>query len=173
MDESGFLLIPPVARTWAPRGQTPVLRCAGRWTKISAISAVCVAPKRRRIALHAGFLRDRNVRSPDVVRFLRLLLKRLRGPVFIVWDNINQHRSVLVREFLSTAPRLKLHRFPGYAPELNPDEFIWSYLKRGVANTVPTDLRHLKRLIHTPLQRLRQSQRLLWACVKASELSWP
>jgi len=81
--------------------------------------------------------------------------------------------SVLVREFLSTAPRLKLHRFPGYAPELNPDEFVWSYLKRGVANTVPTDLRHLKRLIHTPLQRLRQSQRLLWACVKASELSWP
>lgn len=107
------------------------------------------------------------------MRFLRLLLKRLHGPVFIVWDNINQHRSVLVRDFLGTTTRLRLHRFPGYAPELNPDEFVWSYLKRAVANTVPTDLHHLKRLIHPPLQRLRQSQRLLWACVKASDLSWP
>lgn len=167
------MLIPPVARTWAPRGQTPVLRCAGRWTKISAISAVCIAPKRRRVALYAKFLRDRNVRSDDVVRFLRQLLKRLRGPIFIVWDNINQHRSVAVRDFLATVDRLTLHRFPGYAPELNPDEFVWTYLKRAVSNTVPTDLRHLKRLIHPPLQRLRQNQKLLWACVKASDLPWP
>jgi transposase len=104
---------------------------------------------------------------------LRQLLKRLRGPVFIVWDNINQHRSVMVREFLGTTDRLTLHRFPGYAPELNPDEFVWSCLKRAVSNTVPTDLRHLKRLIHPPLQRLRQNQQLLWACVKASDLPWP
>lgn len=69
--------------------------------------------------------------------------------------------------------RLRLHRFPGYAPELNPDELVWAYLKRAVSNTVPTDLPHLKRLIHPPLQRLRQNQRLLWACVKASDLSWP
>lgn len=90
-----------------------------------------------------------------------------------MWDNINQHRSVLVKQFLSTTSRLRLHRFPGYTPELNPDEFVWTYLKRAVSNTVPTDLPHLKRLIHPPLQRLRQNQRLLWACVKASDLSWP
>lgn len=132
-----------------------------------------MSPGRRRIALYAKFLRDKNVCSEHVVRFLRQLLKRLDGPVFIVWDNINQHRSVAVREFLTTTKRLLLHRFPSYAPELNPDEFVWAYLKRAVANTVPTDLRHLKRLIHPPLQRLRQNQRLLWACVKASELPWP
>lgn len=83
------------------------------------------------------------------------------------------HRGKLVRRLLDGHPRLHTYRFPGYAPELNPDEGIWRHLKRAVANSAPEDLRHLKRLIHPPLQRVRQSQKLLWGCILASDLPWP
>jgi transposase len=172
IDESGFQLVPSIARTWAPRGQTPLLRCAVRWTKISAISAISVSPLRNKISLYARFLKGKTIHSEDVARFLKQLLKHLRGPVFVLWDGINQHRGPAVRAFLKRHQRLLVHRFPGYAPDLNPDEFVWNHLKRALANSAPEDLKHLKRLIHTPLQRLRQNKKLLWSCIHASELPW-
>lgn len=173
LDESGFLLIPPLARTWAPRGRTPVLRCAGHWTKISAISALSVSPRRRHLALYAHFHRNLNIRAAQVMHFLRHLLRHLRGAVVLLWDSNNPHKAAEVRDFLARHPRLHTHRFPGYAPELNPDEHVWTHLKRYLANSAPADLSHLKALIHRPLQRLRQSQKLLDSCIRASELSWP
>jgi transposase len=139
---------------------------------MSAISALSVSPRRRRVALYARFHRDKNVRSPEVVQFLQQLLRHLRGPVVLLWDSGRQHRGVLVQHFLQAHPRLSTYRFPGYAPELNPDEFVWNHLKRAVANSAPSDLGDLKRLLHPPLQRLRQSQTLLWSCIHASDLPW-
>lgn len=165
-------MVPNVARTWAPRGQTPHLRCAGRWKKISAISALSVSPKRRRIALYARFHPDKNIRSPEVVQFLRHLLRHLRGPVVLLWDDGRPHKGTPVKGFLHTHPRLRTHRFPGYAPELNPDEFVWNHLKRALANSLPEDLHHLQQLLHPPLRRLRRSQPRLWSCIYASDLPW-
>lgn len=173
LDESGFLTVPNVRRTWAPRGQTPILRCAGRhWEKISAISAIAVSPKYQRLALYARFHPGKNIRSPEVVAFLRQLFKHLRGQVVLLWDNGNHHKGPMVREFLRGHPRLHAYRFPGYAPELNPDEFVWNHLKGAVANSDPRDVRQLKEFLRPPLQRLRQSQQLLWSCVRASDLPW-
>lgn len=166
-------MVPNVTRTWAPRGKTPLLRCAGHWSKISALSALSVSPKRRRIALYARFHPDKNIRSPEVARFLRHLLRHLRGSVVVLWDGGTPHKGVPVKEFLGKHPRLHTERFPGYAPELNPAEFVWNSLKRALANSVPRDLRHLKQLVHPPLQRLRQSQNRLWSCIHASDLPWP
>ena len=160
-------------RTWAPRGQTPFLSVAGHWTKISSISAITVSPRRRRLALYARFHHDKNIRSPQVASFLRYFLKHIRGPVILLWDGGRQHRSKIVRAFLDRNPRLHVYRFPAYAPELNPDEFVWNNLKRAVANSVPENLSHLRRLLQRPLKRLKGSQKLLRSCIKASELSWP
>jgi transposase len=172
LDESGFLLVPNVRRTWAPRGRTPILRCAGHWEKTSVISAIAVSPKLKRLALYARFHPKKNIRSPEVVVFLRQLLKHLRGHVVLLWDNGNHHKGTLIKQFLGKHPRLHTYRFPGYAPELNPDEFVWRNLKGAVANSNPQDLRQLKEFIHPPLQRLRQSQKLLWSCIHGSELPW-
>jgi transposase len=172
LDESGFLLIPNVLRTWAPRGKTPILRCADRWKKISAISAISISPRRRRISLYAHFHPEKNIKSPEVAQFLGHLLKHLRGPVVLLWDSGTPHKGAAAREFIRKHPRLHCYHFPGYAPELNPDEFIWYSLKRALSNSVPRDLRHLKQLLHAPLQRVRQSQKLLWSCIHASDLPW-
>lgn len=122
--------------------------------------------------LYARFHPNKNVRFPQVIEFLRQLLRQIRGPIVLLWDGNRPHRAADVRRFLAKHPRLHTERFPGYAPELNPDEFVWNHLKRAVANAVPEDLAHLKRLLHPPLQRLRQSQKLLWSCLHASDLPW-
>lgn len=115
---------------------------------------------------------QKNIRSPEVVAFLRQVLKHLPGHVVLLWDNGNHHKGPMVREFLGKHSRLHAYRFPGYAPELNPDEFVWHLLKGAVANSNPRDLHYLKELLHPPLQRLRQSQKLLWSCIQASDLPW-
>lgn len=122
--------------------------------------------------LYARFHPDQNIRSPEVAQFLRHLLRHLRGHVVLLWDGGRPQKGAVGKEVLSTHPRLHPYPFPGYAPELNPDEFVWNHLKRALANSVPKDLRHLKQLIHCPLQRLRHSQRLLWSCIHASDLPW-
>ena len=131
-----------------------------------------MSPKRKRLALYSRFYPDKNIRSVQTAGFLRQLLKHLRGHVIVLWDGGSQHKGAPVREFRESHPRWRFHRFPGYAPELNPDEFVWKNLKGALANSVPRDNAHLKRLIHTPLMRLRQSQKLLWSCIYASDLPW-
>lgn len=115
-DESGFSPIPCAAKTWAPIGQTPVLLHQGRWPKFSAISGVTPAGR-----LYFRVHED-SIRGPQVIAFLRHLLRHIRRrPIMVFWDNGPHHRSVVVREFLEAHPRLEVHRFPGYSPELNPD----------------------------------------------------
>lgn len=173
LDESGFLLVPPVRRTWAPRGKTPVLKVAGQWTKVSAISAISVSPQKRRIGLYVRFHISRNIRHPEVLGFLKLLARHLKNGFVLVWDSSAVHKAGAVKRFLrAQRPRIFAYPFPGYAPELNPDEFVWTSLKRSVANGVPKNIDHLRCSLYQSAQKLKASQRLLWSCVKASELPW-
>ena len=171
LDESGLSLIPSIHRTWAPRGATPTLRIAGCWTKLSAISALSVSPTRGRVGLYLHF-QPTNITALDVRRFLQSLLRHVRGPLVLLWDSAPIHKAGSIRAFQTTHPRLQLERFPGYAPELNPDEFVWAQLKRALGNAVPKDLAHLQHLLRAPVARLRGSQRLLWSCILASDLPW-
>jgi len=166
-------LVPSIKKTWAPRGKTPILTTAGRWTKISAISAISVSVKRKHLVLYARFHPNKNICNTDVARFLRQLLKHLRGHLVLLWDSGAIHKGAAITEVLERYPRLHTERFPGYAPELNPDEFVWNNLKGALANSVPKDTHHLRQLLAPPLRRLRQSQKLLWSCIYASELPWP
>lgn len=172
LDESGFLLVPNITRTWSRRGHTPILLTAGHWTKISAISSVTVSPQRRRMGLLIRFHSQKNIRAPEVIGFLRHLLRHLRGPVVLLWDGSPVHRAAPVKRFLKQYPRLHAHRFPGYAPELNPDELVWAQLKKATANSVPKNIAHLRKLLQKPLDRLRHSQPLLRSCIHASDLPW-
>lgn len=172
LDESGFLLVPPVRRTWAPRGQTPILPCAGQWTKISAISGISVSVTTRKIALYIRFHTGKNIRSQEVIIFLRYLLRHLCKGFVLLWDAGSFHKSGLVKRFLKSHPLIGHHMFPGYSPELNPDEFVWGHLKREVANSVPKDTAQLRGLLRSPVRRLQRSSKLLWSCIHASDIPW-
>jgi transposase len=172
LDETGFLLVPTIAKTWAPRGKTPVLLTAGSWTKVSAISSITMSPKYRRLGLHCRFHPNKNIRAGQVVEFLDLLLHQLRGHIVLLWDRGLPHRAKCVGHFLKKHPRLHVNLLPPYAPELNPDELVWRQMKRSLANSLPRDVRQLRRQLDSPLRRLQRSQRLLWSCIRASDLPW-
>ena len=171
VDESGFLLIPTVRRTWAPRGETPYLRHRYRHDRLSVCSAVAVSPGRRQIALYLHG-RPRNLTGLDIETFLRHLLRHLRGPVDLLWDRGSIHRRGNVRHFLASHPRLHVHFFPAYAPELNPAEYVWAQADRALANGAPDDLAALRHALGTAVRRLRRSHNLLWSCIYASALPW-
>ena len=170
VDESGFLLIPSVQRTWAPRGRTPLLHHRQRRERVSVISGVTVSPRRRRLGLYFR-LHPKNIQHPEVCDFLRHLLRHLRGAVVVIWDNGTIHGGEAIREMLRAFPRLHLYRFPGYAPELNPDEGIWQLAKRALANGRPDSQPELMRRLRTQLARLHRSPRHLRGCLRASDLS--
>jgi len=171
IDESGFLLIPNVKRTWAPRGQTPTVRYCFQHKKISAINALVVSPRRKRIALYLQF-RKRSFKGPDVKRFLQHLLKQIHGPIILLWDRGRIHRDHEVKAWCEKHPRLQVEEFPGYAPELNPAEYVWSQADSALANSAPEDLAELKPMLIATKRRLLHSQDLLWSCIYASDLPW-
>ena len=169
LDESGFLLLPTVRRTWAPRGETPLLRHRYRRDKISAISAVSVSPQRRRCTLYGQFHLG-NITHVEVALFLRLLLRHLRGHIIVLWDGGSIHAGQAVRRLLVRHSRLHVERFPAYAPEINPDELVWSYLKRRLANGSPDDIEELMTALVRETPRLRRLPALLRAFVVGSDL---
>lgn len=139
LDESGFFLTPTVRRTLAPRGKTPVLDTWDRRDKWSAISCVTLSPVAGRPGLYFDLL-DHNVRGEDVVTFLKELRRRL-GRVTVVWDRNQIHsKSKVVKAWLADHPEVVAEDFPGYVPDLNPDEGVWGWTKYGqLANLAAHD----------------------------------
>jgi transposase len=133
LDESGFQLTPSVRRTLAPRGQTPVLDCWDRRDRISAISCITLSPVVGRPGLYFELLPvNTTVHGEEVVAFLEELRRELRGPFTVVWDRSKIHsKSKAVKGWLAEHPEVVVEDFPGYAPTLNPDEWVWSWTKYG------------------------------------------
>jgi transposase len=169
VDESGFLLIPNVRKTWAPRGDTPIVRHRYRHDRISVISGISIAPQRQRVGLYFQ-AHAKNIQHDEVCQFLRHLLRHLRGPVIVIWDNASIHKGDRIREICRRFPRLHLERLPPYAPQLNPDEQVWAYAKGRLANGRPDDLTTLDRHLQRTLRELKGSPHRLRACVHRSEL---
>jgi transposase len=166
LDESGFMLTPTVRRTFAPRGQTPIIKSWDRHDRISAISAVTVSPKRRRLGLYFHLMPDdENVHGEDTVGFLKQLRRHIPGPMTILWDRGNVHdRSKVVRAYLAGQPGVITEKFPGYAPETNPDEMVWQHTKHArLSNFTPEDVAELRATVVAELKRLHEKPELL-AC---------
>lgn len=170
IDESGFSLTPTLRRTWAPRGQTPVIDHVHDRRSVSAIAALSVSPGRHRLGCWMHLWPD-SVDSRHVIAFLRDLLRHVRGPVIVVWDRLAAHRCSAVGEFVRSWPRLCLEWLPAYAPELNPVEWLWSYLKGvSLAHLCPDDEESLLDAIGAANGGL--DQRRLRGFVNGANLPW-
>ena len=133
LDEAGFQLTPSVRRSLAPRGRTPVLEAWDRRDRISVISAVTLSPLQGRPGLYFEMLPENTtVHAADVVAFLQALRRQLRGPFTVVWDRHGIHsKAQAVQTFLAAHPDVVAEDFPGYTPDLNPDEYVWGWTKYG------------------------------------------
>ena len=162
-------------RSWSLIGDTPVIGGdGGHRRKVSVIGAVTVSPTRRRLGFYFATAVDGYVTADKVVAFLRDLLKHLRGKVVVIWDGGPNHNGPVIREFLRRNTRLRLERLPAYAPDLNPVEMVWSWLKWGrLANFVPDDLTDLDDWIVEYLVALKHDPKLLRALWERSDLPFP
>jgi transposase len=112
-------------------------------------------------------MQEHAYKAEDVVRFLRMLLRKIPGKLLIIWDGSPIHRADVVKQFLSSpmGQRVHLERLPGYAPDLNPQELVWNLLKRReLKNLCCQNLAHLGQELVRAKERLRHRQEILQHC---------
>ena len=160
-DEAAIYLLPALVRTWAPKGERPVLR---EWWSRDHLSAAAAVSE-------GGAFYFQSQREAfdgeDVTAFLDYLLGEIPGSIGLVWDGAAIHHGEKVREWLSKggAARIELAILPAYSPDLNPTEGVWSYLKEVLlANITCMNLSQLQHLLSWAEAHLRCSPDIIAAC---------
>jgi transposase len=165
VDESGLSERPTRVRTWAPKGQTPVIQFHFNWKQLSVIAGMT--------RLHCLFrFHEGSIKKEQIVEFLKALKRHLKQPLLIVWDGLRAHRSKLVRDYLdSTEGHLQVAFLPPYAPDLNPVEYLWAWLKRhALANFCPDNLSELQITARNRLKSAQRRPNIIAACWQQAEL---
>ena len=167
-DESGFRADAVHGRTWGVRGQTPVVERPGQRQSISAASAVNAK---------GGFwycTYEGGLTAELFVSLLRKMMRHRPKPVHLVVDGLPAHKTKLVKDYVqSTQGRLTLHILPGYAPELNPDEAVWSHMKRtGVARAPLRKGERLRDKIDAQLAAIKAAPKLIRSFFRAPSVAY-
>ncbi|CAN7775814.1 IS630 family transposase [Cupriavidus necator] len=167
-DESGFRADTVHGRTWGVRGQTPVVQRPGQRQSISAASAVN-AKGAFWFCTYQGALN-----AELFVELLKKMLRHRKKPVHLVLDSLPAHKKALVREYVdSTSGKLTLHFLPGYAPDLNPDELVWSHVKRtGAARRPLQKGERLRERIEEQLADVQNKPRLVRSFFDAPSVAY-
>ena len=158
---------PHRVRTWAPRGQTPVMQLAFNWKRLSVVAGVTVWTFYFR--LYPG-----TIKSPQIVDFLGHLRRQVPRKLLIIWDGLKAHRSRRVHQYVEASDgQLQVAFLPAYAPELNPVEYVWGYCKQHeLGNFCPRDLTHLGSFARRRLQSMQRRRTLVTAFWEQAELPW-
>jgi transposase len=162
-DQTGFYLLPSKVRTYAPVGQTPIIRAPLSRDHLSAMGGI--TPEGKLYLM----VQERAYCGADVVGFLKHLARHIAGKLLVIWDGAPIHRSRVVKEYLSRGAthRIHLEQLPSYAPELNPTEGIWNYLKRvELKNLCCQSLSHLYYELTKAKERLRHKTKVILGCIK-------
>ena len=155
-------------KTWGVKGQTPVIERPGQRQSISAASAVNSKGAFWYCTYQGGLNADL------FVTLLRRLMRNRTKPVHLVVDGLPAHKTLVVKAYVaSTNGLLTLHVLPGYAPELNPDELVWSHMKRtGVARTPMRKGEKLQDKIEAQLAAIRSTPRLVRSFFQAPSVAY-
>jgi transposase len=167
IDEAGFYLLAAAVATYAPKGHTPVLQVPLTWDHLSVISAITPAGQ---IYVH---IQDKAFKGEHIVPFLKHLLRHIAGKLLIIWDGLPAHRGQAVKDFLraGAARRIHLEQFPGYAPDLNPAEGVWQYLKYvEMKNLCCHTLAELRDELRKAIARLRHKTDIICSCIDHAHL---
>ena len=157
LDEAGFQSDPPLARTYGLKGETPVVVTSGQRQSLNVISAVN-ARGEFWATTYTGKLD-----TEAFVAFLGNFMEGRRGKVFLVVDGHPVHKAKAVKELIQHLEgRLELHFLPPYAPDLNPDEFVWSYMKNNGVSKKPLKANEsLRRRVEEDLAKIQGNKELV------------
>jgi transposase len=155
-DETGIHENAPVGRTWGPRGETPVVAVKGSRRRVNVISAV--SPRGRLwFRCYSG-----NLTAVLFVEFLQALLGDTKKRLVLILDSHPAHVAAYTRRFIhENRRRLQVHFLPGYAPDLNPDEHVWSYIKGAFRGDPLEQDEKLEVAVTDAMEKLRSTPKIV------------
>jgi transposase len=168
LDESGVSLRPPVRRTWAPRGQTPILTHPGHWRRASMAGVCCYRPdgSRARLCFHT---QPDSYNDQILIGVLKQLRRFLRGaPATLIWDNLPSHHSHVMGDWLAAQRHwLQVEYLPSYAHDLDPVEGLWANLKdMELANLCRDSIAGVLDAAQKGIGRVRRKSALLFSFLR-------
>jgi transposase len=157
LDEAGFQSDPPLGRTYGLKGKTPVVKTSGQRQSLNVISAVTA-----RGEFWAATYTSK-LDAESFVAFLKNFMQGRSGKVLLIVDGHPAHKANLVKAYLqSLQGRLELHFLPPYAPDLNPDEFVWGHMKKnGVSKKPLKQNESLRKRIEADLNAIKGNRKLV------------
>lgn len=167
VDEVGSSLKGVVGTTWAPAGQTPEVSHCCKWNKLSTIGGIS---HDGRVFSHSY---AHSICKEQLVAFLEQLAKQLSGKLLVIWDGASIHRAHVVKEYRQSqeGSRITLLNLPPYAPECNPIEWLWAWVKKSFfANLGAKTLDQLKAAWQRALEVARSRPELIRSFFAASAI---
>ena len=158
-------------RTWSPRGVTPVIRHHFNWTRLHCIVTIDCAPDGTDADVLC-YMQPKSIDSISIIEFLHTLHSEIAGPIVLLWDGLAAHHSKIVREHIDACKDwLSVERFPAYAPELNPVEYLLSAVKgKDVANLCATSIGHIAYRLEDAVSRFADNPGIIQGFLRASKL---
>lgn len=168
LDEAGIQSDSPLGRTYGLKGRTPVVKTSGKRQRLNAISAVN-AKGAFWYNVYGGKLN-----ATLFIQFLKDFMKGRRKPVFLVVDGLPGHKAKSVSKYVqSLKGKLELHFLPPYAPDLNPDEFVWHYLKKnGTCKRPLRENESLKERVIEDLDAIKTDKALVRSFFEAESVAY-
>lgn len=168
LDEAGIRSDSPLQRTWGLRGDKAIVKTSGQRQSINAISAV---------SEQGGFwfeLYTGKFNAQRYIEFLSRFIRYAKRPIILIVDGHPSHRAKVVTEYIcSLKGRLEMHFLPPYAPDLNPDEFVWNYVRIKGTGRIPLRKNEsLKDRIAKDLARIKKNKRLCRSFFRAPSVAY-
>jgi transposase len=165
VDATGFSCRAKTGTTWAPRGQTPILRRVSQRRELSTVIGLTWSGKiDKRHFAHA-------IGATDMLVALQHFQRHISRPMIIIWDRFNAHRAVIVQDYVAAHPDLELEWLPPYAPDVNPEEGCHGNIKQHLRNAAPATTHDIRVQVDRGVARLRQRPDLLLGFFRHAGLS--
>lgn len=162
------MLQPLLRRTWAPRGQTPVMKAWDRHDRLTAVTALALTPGRRRCDLFFELL-DHNAKHEDFFWFVVMLHREIPHPLTIVWDRLSAHFKAARMLSELGCKWVRFVYLPPYCPDLNPVEHVWATTKLGrLANWPAPNIDAVEDRVTEDFTRQANEQSLLKGHVRSA-----
>jgi transposase len=155
-DEFGVSYVEPVSFTWAPKGETPVLKRHGRFRReTSTMAGLTISGKIYKLHF------DGSIDSAKLLVGLEHFRRHIKKPFILIWDQSRTHKSLLVKEYLEKHTDIYVEYLPAYAPELNPEEYCHGNVKRRMKNAIFHSKAEIRSRLNQGFARLRKRSDIL------------
>ena len=155
-DESGIRSDYHAGTTWAPRGNTPVVKATGARYGLNMLWAVNALG-------HFRFMTVEGSVGAHVFReFLKRLITGMDRKIYLIVDGHPAHKAKMVTTFVREhAHAIELFFLPPYAPQLNPDELAWGHIKSRIAKTTTQTKDQLKKTVEHVMRSLQRTPEIV------------